>query len=143
VSRQTQYVLGTLVGVAAQYFLLYPSPFDGHMSNSASFSFWTAPVRGLEVIVPGLLVGLIAARHGILLGALAVWLAEVARHIVWASTSGDFAVSAGQHAGGADYLYFAGTIAWLSLSNAFVGAASGGLGELLRSNKSLEQTRDR
>src|SRR6476619_1660526 len=82
-SSRVRFVAAISAGFLAQYLLMVPTGFDSHWGNSSSIQFWISPLQGLKYIVPGLVAGLLAKRHGIIVGALSVGLAEVARHFVW------------------------------------------------------------
>jgi len=88
---------------------------------------------GLFTVVPGLAVGFVAGRHGLLLGAVVGYLG----HMLGTPWS---AILDPQQSNVPAALLSA---LLAPLGHAIISAAGGGAGQLLRSNTSLERTRER
>jgi hypothetical protein len=89
--------------------------------------------NGLSAVLPGALVGFVAGRHGLLLGALVGFLGHIGGVVAWSGPAQEASLT----------LYALSYSAVSALGHTVLSAAGGAAGQVLRSNKSLERTRDR
>jgi len=127
----------TIVSLALQSSLMTASV--AMMMKGGVIAFGAASITKVAIqavlFVPGSLVGWIARSHGIVLGLLAGALGSLTYSMFFGTT-----LETPNHP------YLPNPWSWVigeALTQGLIGAVAGGAAQMLRSNKSLERTRER